>query len=204
MSKKRLKVKMDAEKMTDNQLIEFLESEDPGIHKELMKRYQKKLSTYLYRLVGNKEEVEDLLQNVFLKVYKHSSDFDTSRKFSSWVYRIAHNEAVNYLKRRDKKKFVSWEDITTTKDKLETKSEAKSPFEVWISKERKQDIQEALSKIPPKYKEVLILRYFSDKSYSEISKVLGKPVNTVGTLINRAKRKLLEVMKKSKKHQDLD
>lgn len=183
-----------AKNLNDSELIECLKCKNPEVYKELVRRYSKRLSVYLYRLVGSKEESEDLLQNVFMKVYKHCADFNTSRKFSSWIYRIAHNEAVNYLKRKSKKHFVSWEDISTTKDKLETKSDAKSPLENWISKEKKKDVEEALEKIPEKYREVLELRYFQDKSYEEISKVLKKPVNTVGTLLNRAKNKLFEVV----------
>lgn len=170
---------------------------NPKVYKELMKRYHDKLFSYLYRLTGNKEEAEDLLQNVFVKVYKNINRFDTKRKFSSWIYRIAHNEAVNFLKKRGRKKFVSLEDIETTKDKLETASPAKSPVDAWINKELKNEMQTALNKLPSKYKEVLILRYFLDKSYEEMSEILGKPINTVGTLLSRAKRNLLQIIKMS-------
>lgn len=166
-----------------------------GAYKEIVARYQKKLLAYLYRLVGNREEAEDILQNVFVKVYKNISRFDTKRKFSSWIYRIAHNEAVNFLKRRGKRRLVSLEDIETTKDKLYTASLDKSPIDAWISKELKKEMRQALDKLPAKYKEVLTLRYFLDKSYEEIGEILEKPVNTVGTLINRAKKKLLEIIK---------
>ena len=82
-----------------------------------------------------------------------------------------------------------------SKDKLETSSEDKSPDEYWLSKETKKEVQDALDKLPSKYREVLVLRYFLDKTYEDIADILGKPVNTVGTLINRAKKKLLKVVK---------
>jgi RNA polymerase sigma-70 factor, ECF subfamily len=180
---------------TDNELIIILNSgQNPEVYQEIVYRYQRKLFTYLYRLVGNREESEDLLQNVFVKVYKNSRQFDVERKFSSWIYRIAHNEGVNFLKRRDKKRFISWDDIVTSKDKLETQSDEVSPLGAWIDKEIQEEVQCALNKLPDKYKQVLTLRYFSDKSYDEISRILDKPVNTVGTLLNRAKKKLEKVM----------
>jgi RNA polymerase sigma-70 factor (ECF subfamily) len=189
-----------AKKMSDNELISFLKCKNPIVHNEIVDRYQKKLFIYLYRFIGNKEETEDLLQNVFFKVYKYCENFDTQRKFSSWIYRIAHNEAVNYIKRKSIKKFVSLEDFVSSKDRIETKSDAKSPMEVWMSKELRKEMEDALKKLPEKYREVLEMRYFSEKSYEEISKELKKPVNTVGTLINRAKDKLEKVVKASRKN----
>ena len=147
-------------------------------------------------MVGNKEETEDILQNVFVKVYKNLKSFDETKKFSSWIYRISHNEAVNYLKKRNKKRFISWEDIFLGENSIEAKSDDKSPIENWLTKERKIEVDEAIEKLPKRYKEVLMLRYFSDKSYEEIGKVLGKSVNTVGTLLNRAKKKLLKMKSK--------
>jgi RNA polymerase sigma-70 factor, ECF subfamily len=190
----------DVKKLTDNELIKLLKCKDARVHDELIFRYQRKLFVYLYRFIGNKEETEDLLQNVFFKVYKYCKNFDTDRKFSSWIYRIAHNEAVNYIKRKNIKKFISLEDFVSDKDRIETKSDAKSPMEVWISKELRNEMKDALDKIPEKYKDVLEMRYFQEKSYEEISKALKKPVNTVGTLINRAKKKLDDVVHASRKN----
>lgn len=181
-------------KLSDGDLIKLLECKNPAVHNELVNRYQKKLFVYIYRFVRNKEEAEDLLQNVFFKVYKYCKDFDTNRKFSSWIYRIAHNEAVNYIKRKNIKKFISLEEFVSTKDRIETKTDAKSPMEVWLRKELRKEVEKAMKKLPDKYREVLEMRYFSEKSYEEISKNLKKPVNTVGTLVNRAKRKLENII----------
>jgi len=81
----------------DNTLIKLVKSGHSEIYDEIVKRYEKKLFSYIYRLVGNKEEAEDILQNVFVKAYKNIKTFDIERKFSSWIYRIAHNEATNLL-----------------------------------------------------------------------------------------------------------
>ena len=178
----------------DSILVGLVRSGHPEVYGEIIKRYQRKLFFYVYRLVGSKEETEDILQNVFVKAYGNIKTFDMERKFSSWIYRIAHNEAINFLKRRNKRKFISWEDIVASKDKMETKSEEKSPIENWIREESRLEVRGALEKLPEKYRNVLMLRYFSEKSYQEIGKIIKSPVNTVGTLINRAKKKLMTVI----------
>ncbi len=183
-------------KASDEKLVEIIRQGKIRAYKELIKRYRYKLLAYLYRLTGNKEEAEDLLQNVFVKFYNNIEKIDTTRKFSSWIYRIAHNEAINFLKRRSQHYWISIDDIQSSKDKLEITDLEKSPIDAWLKKELKQEMDKALEKIPIKYKEVLMLRYYHDKSYEEISEILGKPVNTVGTLLNRAKKKLMEIMKK--------
>lgn len=185
------KISQKVKTAEDNVLIGWIKKGHPEIYDEIVVRYQKKLFSYIYRLVGNKEEAEDILQNVFVKAYRNIKSFDVERKFSSWIYRIAHNEAINFLKRRNKRKFISWEDIVTSKDKIETKSEERSPIELWIREESRLEVQKALAELPEKYQKVLQLRYFSDKSYAQIGKIIKSPVNTVGTLINRAKKKLM-------------
>jgi len=175
---------------SDNELVAIIRKENPDQYKEIIDRYQGKLFAYLYRLIGEKEEAEDLLQDVFIKAYKNLNSYDIERKFSSWIYRIAHNEAVNHIKRKSLKKFIYWDNITSTKDKMETSSAEESADNAWIRKETNKEVGDAIKKLPLKYRQVLVLRYYSDKSYEEISEILGKPVNTVGTLIKRAKTKL--------------
>jgi RNA polymerase sigma-70 factor (ECF subfamily) len=190
VKKKAKKVK----DMDDSELIKLIRKDNSELYREVVKRYQKKLFSYIYRLVGNKEETEDILQNVFVKTYISLKSFDLEKKFSSWIYRIAHNEAINFLKKRNKRRLISWEDIASTKDKMETKSEELDPLDIWLRKETRIEVQGALEKLPENYQQVLILRYFSEKSYSEIGKIIKSPANTVGTLINRAKKKLVEVV----------
>jgi RNA polymerase sigma-70 factor, ECF subfamily len=182
---------------TDNELVVLAREQNPDLYGEIIERYQGKLFAYLYRLIGNRDEAEDLLQDVFIKAYKNLNSFDAERKFSSWIYRIAHNEAVNHIKRKSLKRFISWEDISSTKDKLESSSAEEGADDAWIRRESGREVDEAINGLPIKYKQVLLLRFFSDKSYEEIGEILGKPVNTVGTLINRAKKKLAEEIEKT-------
>ncbi len=180
---------------SDEKLVSMVKKGQTIFYRELVKRYRGKIFAYLYRLVGNRDEAEDLLQNVFFKVYRNIRRINTKRKFSSWIYRIAHNEAVNFLKKKSRRRMVSIDEVYTDREKIDLADAAKSPIDAWISKELKDEMKESLEKISSKYKEVLILRYFLDKSYEEIGEILNRPVNTVGTLINRAKKKLLEEMK---------
>lgn len=180
----------------DNILIKSIQAGDTDLFAVIIERYQGKLFAYLYRLIGSRDEAEDLLQDVFIKAFKNMQSYDTERKFSSWIYRIAHNEAINYIKRRSLKRFISWEDITTTKDKLMSNSAEDGADKLWLRKETIGEVDEAINKLPMKYKQVLLLRYYSENSYEEISEILQKPVNTVGTLINRAKKKMAEEMEK--------
>lgn len=180
----------DIEKINDNELVDIVREKNPEYYEEIIGRYQGKLFAYLYRLIGEKEEAEDLLQDVFIKAFRNLKSYDTSRKFSSWIYRIAHNEAVNHIKRKSLKRFIPLESITSTKDKLEASSPEENPQMSWIRKETSKEVDEAIKRLPLKYRQVLVLRYYSDKSYEEISEILDKPINTVGTLIKRAKNKL--------------
>lgn len=180
--------------LSDGELIVVIQEQNREAYQELFLRYHKKLFTYIFHLVGNKDETEDILQNVFSKTYRSIGNFDITRKFSSWIYRIAHNEAINFLKRRSKRYTVSWDDISTSKDKLDTATNDERPEEKWEHQEITREIDDALKKLPEKYQQVLKLRYFQEQSYEDIGHILKKPVNTIGTLINRAKKKLLEVV----------
>jgi len=184
--------------LSDSKLIEVILKKNREAYRELFDRYNRKLFVYILHLVGNREETEDILQNVFTKTYRNIKNFDQTRKFSSWIYRIAHNEAVNYLKRRNKRYTVSWEDVSTSKDKLDIASADMPVEEKWMHEEVTKEIHDAMEKLPPKYKEILTMRYYQEYSYEKIGKIMNKPVNTVGTLINRAKKKLFDVVSKGR------
>jgi RNA polymerase sigma-70 factor (ECF subfamily) len=156
----------------------------------LVERYDWKIKNYVKRLTGaSNETVEDIVQEVFIKVYSNIDKFDQSMRFSSWIYRIAHNQAVNkylYEKRRKTESLI-WEEDGEMKGNL------KSSQDVW--KEVQQEIVNeklfsALSLVSEKYREIIALNYFGGKSYQEISLELEKPVNTIGTMLNRGKKLL--------------
>jgi len=179
------------EQLTDAQLIERIRNGEMNLFSELVLRYQNKLFAYVYRLVGHKEEAEDVLQEIFIKVYKNLNSFEADRKFSSWIYRISHNEAINFLKKNRKVLVLYYEDDDYLLKKLKTDNNFLKDI---ITTETSQQLKKVLAKLPPKYQEVIILKYLEEKSYEEIAVILHKPINTVGTLLNRAKSQLKKLL----------
>jgi RNA polymerase sigma-70 factor (ECF subfamily) len=197
MTKRKYSEK-SVEDMTDEELVGLVLSRDPGYFEEIVIRYQKKLLLYLCHLIGASDEAPDLLQNVFAKVFEHLANFDTTRKFSSWIYRIAHNEAVNYLKRQSYRKLVDWETLTDSKDKLDIADVSETPLEAQLRDEARIAVRKAMNTLPNKDKEILQLRYYLDKSYTEMSNILHKPENTIASTLSRAKKKLLQALEDHK------
>ncbi|HNP79277.1 MAG TPA: sigma-70 family RNA polymerase sigma factor [Candidatus Pacearchaeota archaeon] len=161
-----------------------------------MKRYEKKLSHYLHKFISDQDEIEDVLQVVFIKTYKNLYGFDQNKKFSSWIYRIAHNEAVNYLKKKKASK-ICLDDVEykLVDEKVDLNSGIDNNF-------LKKDIEKILGSLKLKYREPLILFFFEGKSYEEISDILRIPKNTVGTLILRGKKLIKEELEEIKKKHD--
>lgn len=157
----------------------------------LLERYDWKMRTYVKRITGlPSETVEDIVQEVFLKVYLNIDKFDPKLKFSSWLYRIAHNQAVNVYLREKRRKT---ENIITMEGN-EAYFILKDNHDIWqkIQQENlNEKMNNAIGKISKQYQDVIELNYFHEKSYQEISTELGKPVNTIGTLLNRG-RKILK------------
>lgn len=172
----------------DNQLVEIIRTKNQELFSELILRYQQKLFYYVNRLINHPDEAEDIVQDVFLKVYKNLHGYDSRLKFSSWIYRIAHNEAVNWLRKHTKYKKESIEQSEYLENVLSDGKNIAEELELKVSLEQAQQV---ISQLPDKYREVMILKFIEERSYEEISDILRKPVNTVGVLINRA-RKILK------------
>ncbi len=169
--------------LTDEQLV-ALAIEDDRYFETIVERYEKKLQYYIMRFINcSAADAEDIIQDVFVNAYRNLNGFDTSLKFSSWVYRIAHNEAINHLRRITARPAVVMDD-----ERFEAlASELNVEHEVGQSMERER-IREAIGRLDEKYREAIVLRYLEDKSYEEISDILRKPLGSVSSLITRAKR----------------
>lgn len=173
--------------MTDEELISAVQKGEDDAFEHVVQRYQGKLFAYIMRLTNHRDHAHDITQDVFLKTYKNIHRFDTERKFSSWIYRIAHNESVNWLKKKTRAKVESLESHMENGFQAPASVNIESEL---ISKQDQEAVQFAIDNLPDKYKEVMELRYLQHQSYEEIADRLDKPINTVGTLINRAKKKL--------------
>ena len=156
----------------------------------LIDRYDGKLRRYTRRLgVHSPDDQDDVLQEIFIKVYRNLNGFDTSLSFSSWIYRIAHNEAISFYRKRNARPeghlVESSEEIIALIS--ENGNGAEEDLNTTIDIDR---MNTALDALDQKYREVLILRFFEYKEYDEISDILKIPIGSVGTLIHRAKKKL--------------
>ena len=153
---------------------------------EIIRRYQGKLFSYIMRISNvSREEAEDILQDSFLKVYRNLNDFDSSLKLSSWLYRITHNQVISEYRKKSVRAHGHTVDIDDTA-LSRLASDIDTAREVDI-KLLRQNIEGIMSDIDEKYREVLVLRFFEELSYQEISDILRKPMGTVATLVNRAK-----------------
>ena len=187
-----------ADHMTDEALLRKSQEDHESFY-VLMKRYEVRLAAYIRRMTRlSREDAEDVLQEVYLKVYKHQKGFDSRLKFSSWIYRITHNEVISMVrKHRVRSGTVSVDDTTDDAGAmLNLLADTMDIQETYITEETRGKIRHALFRLPEKYREVLVLRYFEDKSYGEIGDILKLPQGTVATLINRAKKKFENVVLK--------
>jgi len=170
----------------DEELVPLIIKGNKELFGELIDRYEQKLTRYVKRFTQHPDDVSDIVQIVFVKAYTHLQSFDCDRSFNSWVYRIAHNESVTYLKKKSNEKvsFIDF-DIFLPHPFAPEESDTKT-----ISRELNELLETSLSKISPKYREVLVLYYYDDLSYQEIAEVLHIPTATVGVRIRRAKASL--------------
>jgi len=193
MPSKNMVTISECEQKTDAQLVS-LSLDNQEYYYCLMKRYEVQLMNYVRKLSGmNWSDAEDVLQEVFILAYQNLNDYDRKFKFSSWIYRIAHNQTVSMLRKKTKiYQDISWDEHDL--DQL-----VQSDFDIEQSFFQKMDYHSLLQNIdtlPLKYKEVLLLKFVERKDYQEISDILRKPMGTIGTLINRAKKKLLQEIAK--------
>ncbi len=180
--------------LTDEQLAKLVQGGDTDKFGLLMERYQAKLFRYGKKFLSDADNIEDVVQDVFIKTYQNINSFDTSQRFSPWIYRIAHNTYINAIKKSllgpmylfDFDTLLSY---TVVDDPVVRERE---------QKEMKDVVDKGLSLIEPKYREILVLYYIEDLSYKEIAEILHIPIGTVGVRIMRAKDILKEAMEKAK------
>ena len=169
---------LDLSKLSDEEVIEITRNKDKEVYAEVVKRYQRKLMRYAKYLINDDERAADVVQDAFIKAYVKLNSFDSKRQFSSWIYRIVHNEAINLINKYKKEKPL-FEDVDF--------DSGINIEEEYTKKEIEKMVKDCLEEIPLLYREPLSLYFLEDKSYSEISDILRIPTGTVGTRINRAK-----------------
>jgi RNA polymerase sigma-70 factor (ECF subfamily) len=179
---------MNLDTRSDNEVVQdtLLQPESFGV---LIDRYSPKLLRYIRRITNvSTEDAEDLLQDVFIKAYQNLKGFDDSLKFSSWIYRIAHNVVVSSFRKKSIRPQTEFSALP--EGKLQTfASELRADSEV-MANDLAAAISIGMQQLDIKYREVLLLYYFEEYSYDEIADIIKKPPGTVATRISRAKKKL--------------
>jgi len=168
----------------------FLEGESRAFD-ELVNRYQNRLLNFVYRTTGDRERAEDLVQEVFVRVYRHIHRFDRSRKFSTWIYTIASNLAKNELRNRSRNPLVlfqtirrNWEDDDRP---LQFEDPGSRPDDLYRKRHLREVVEDAVEKRPPHHRNVFVLRELEGKSYEEIAEITSCNLGTVKSRLNRAR-----------------
>lgn len=181
---------IDCSKYTSKDIIKKVSSWDMDAFYCIVEKYEEKLLRYIIRISSvDLEEAENLLQEVFIKVYRNINSYNYKLSFSSWIYRITHNITIDFYRKNKNKINIS----------LETEDEEYvnliEVLDAWISLEKDAHKKELIEKITQilylldiKYRDILILKFLENKNYSEISDILKIPEWTVATLINRWKK----------------
>ena len=163
---------------------------------ELLVAHSRKIYNLCYRFTGRTSEAEDLTQEVFIKVFQTLRTYDAAQgAFSTWLNRVARNHLVDHYRRTRKDRLTS--SIDEDAVQIEARpSQSTSPTEQVESRERRELLQAALGRLSPDMREAVILRDLQDLEYEEISQVLGVPVGTVKSRINRGRLELARVLKR--------
>lgn len=175
--------KTEKKSFSDEELVKMV-LKDLNSYQYIIDRYETKLLRYIQRIIYvSIEDAEDILQEVFIKAYRNINGYNSKYSFSSWIYRIAHNEAVSFLKK--KKRVVEGSGDIEVFEKISSGEDIEDDF---VSELKHKEVRDLMSKLDPKYREVLVLRYFEDMEYNEISDILHTSVGNVSSLINRGKK----------------
>jgi len=181
--------------LTDEELIsEFQTTNNVEAYELLVKRYKDPLMNFVFRFVGDKDVSSDIVQDTMIRFYLNKDSYKSFAKFSTWIYTIASNLAKNELKRRKRKNLFS---LSSGEDEqqIDIKDRAATPDVMADSGIKNQIIQNALTKVKPVYREVVILRDIQDLSYEEIAEITGLSIGTVKSRINRGRTQLQKLLK---------
>ena len=176
---------------TDQDYIEQIRAGNVNAYAMLVTKYKAMTFTLALRVVGNREEAEEVAQDTFVKAYKALDTFKGTSKFSTWLYRIVYNTSLDYVKK--KKRVVLSEHIDEINESdIGTMQDAMSYLE---AKEKKQMIESALSKLPEEERVLLTLFYFEELSLKEISEIVKISYDNVKIKLHRSRKKLYHILK---------
>ena len=175
----------------------FLEGEERAFD-ELVDRYQARLLNFVYRTIGDREKAEDLIQEVFVRVYRHLHRFDRSKKFSTWIYTIASNLAKNELRNRSRNPLVLFQSIRKQWDEddrpLQFEDATSRPDDLYRKRHLRELVERSVEQLPEHHRQVFVLRELEGKSYEEIAEITACNLGTVKSRLNRARNSFAEII----------
>ena len=175
----------------------FLDGEERAFG-ELVERYQTRLLNFIYRTIGDREKAEDLVQEVFIRVYRHLHRFDRTKKFSTWVYTIASNLAKNELRNRSRNPLVLFQTIKKNwqdEDRpLQFEDDTTRPDDLYRKRHLRELVEASVSQLPEHHREVFVLRELEGKSYEEIAEITDTNLGTVKSRLNRARTSFADII----------
>jgi RNA polymerase sigma-70 factor (ECF subfamily) len=173
--------------ITDGDLVvRAIDGREDGFE-ELVRRYQRPIAAYVYRMVGDYDAALDLTQEVFIKIYGSLSRYRPEYKFSTWIYKIAHNAAVDHLRRYSTREQSLTSEADGAVYDLAVESTKPTPEQESERRERRAEIELVVDQLSPAYRELVVLRHSHDLSYDEIAEVTGLPLGTVKNRLFRAR-----------------
>ena len=173
----------------------FLEG-DARAFDELVRRYQKPLLHFVYQKIGDREKAEDVVQDTFVRVYRHRKRFDQSKKFSTWIYIITERLVKNELRLRSRHPTVLISELRdeSTERPWDWEDKAPRPDEVYRRRYLRQLVEEAIQELPQPSRQIFILRELRDKTYEEIGEIMGIAVGTVKSQLYRARVRFTKII----------
>ncbi|MBV9774305.1 MAG: sigma-70 family RNA polymerase sigma factor [Gemmatimonadetes bacterium] len=165
---------------------------------ELVERYQTRLLNFVYRTTGDRERAEDLVQETFIRVYRHLHRFDQTKKFSTWIYTIASNLAKNELRNRSRNPLVLFQAIKKNWDAdqrpLEWEDNTYRPDDLFRKRHLRRMVESVVSELPEHHRTVFVLREMEGKTYEEIADITGCNLGTVKSRLNRARNNFAQII----------
>ena len=178
----------------------FLGGEERAFQ-ELVQRYQTRLLNFIYRTIGDRERAEDLVQEVYIRVYRHLHRFDRSKKFSTWIYTIASNLAKNELRNRSRNPLVLFQTIKKNwqdEDRpLQFEDTTSRPDDLYRKRHLRALVEDTVARLPEHHREVFVLRELEGKSYEEIAEITDCNLGTVKSRLNRARNSFAAIIEPS-------
>jgi len=183
---------------TDARLVEQALAGSQDAYRALVERHSRAVLTLVTRLVRDQGVAEELSQDAFVKAFGALRSFDSSYKFSNWILRIAHNVAIDHL-RKARPPIVSIDDEVSGRETADALADAREPsaFDRAVRRDFKDDLEAALAKLRPEFRRLVVMRYLEDLSYEDISEVVGLPLGTVKSHLHRARAALGRLLAES-------